>query len=241
MNLVAITTVMSIKRGKSVWCFEIPMNFSKFMLNLYWACINDNVAPKYNSSIHSRKRIDSQKFTIWEEDFQSTADLEFRKDEIYFETFWSNYRYYIMPSQNGGIYIQFYGPRAAFGAQSLMPRQISNLLDWEYCIGMYDANDEWYTFSEVLDFYREVDREHFFWDFLHLKEESQPTITTNKGSRHSNEGTLNFEKWDHGYCSHYSKGTTLRSHRNKKAIKTSGHLVKGAPEWWWKRTGYYRK
>ena len=241
MNLV-MTTVVNIMRGKSIWVFENPnADFNKFMLNLYWACIYDNIAPNYDSTIHAWKTINSQKFSIWEEIFQSSAELTFSKNKIHFQTFWSGYDYYLMPSQNGGIRIEFYGPRAAFGAQTLMPRQIANFLDWRYCVGMWDAKNEWFYFSEVLNFYRKVDGEHLFWDFLHLKEESQPTITTNKGSRHSNEGTLNFEKWDNGYCSHYSKGTTLRSHRNKKAIKTSGHLVKGAPEWWWKRAGYYRK
>ena len=226
VNLVAITTMATIARGRSIWCFEVPVSFNRFMLNLYWACVYDDIS---SQGIHASKR-SVNSFEIWEEDFNCETEIVFKSNLIRFRTFWSGYEYLIMPSQSEGIRIEFRGPRKAFGTQTLVPKQISSLLDWKYCVGLYDANNTWFTFGEVLDFYRKVEKGNFFWDFLRLQKEPQPTMSTNKSARHSGEGSFNEPKWDHHYCSHRAKGTTLKTHRGGKKF-IDGYFHKECPLW----------
>lgn len=159
-----------IKRGKSVWEFIIPTNFTALLLQLWWALAYNNVGNGDSWPVEASKstRYETDEpiiFNLWDIDWPSSschAQVKFiSTKEFRVITAWSSFTYSFEECE-GGTRILFNGPRAAFAQQQLLPKQILPLLQWQYCEGMWDANDEWHPFNEVKAFYHKVDGDDQF-------------------------------------------------------------------------------
>lgn len=234
-----VLVALCIARGFSVWHFEVAIPFSKFLVELLGEVLEDTEWEEdANRMCYSPIRRTENGFETSFYDLQDTwecdAYLQFNKEtrELVYTTF-RGFQY-IFREGKRGIEMAFYGPRAAFAAQTIMPETISNILSWGDCVGMTDADGVYWDFQEVKKFYRKIDG-YDFWRTSDSKEETPIVKTSSRRFMSHEEGTFNEPKWDHCYCSHYAKGKTMRSHRNPKAIRLSGHLHKEIPEWLWRR------
>lgn len=238
-NFKALVT-LCILRGASVWHFEIDVPFSKFLIELLGEVVEDSKwEENADRMCYNKIERTDYGFAVSFYDIQDTwnggADLYYYKQKrvLEYRTF-NNFWYIFKEGTTGGTVLEFCGPRAAFAKQTIIPETIKNILSWDDCVGMWDANGIYWDFQEVKDFYRKVDG-YDFWKTSNSKEETPIIKTSSKRFMSHEEGKFNEPKWDHCYCSHYAKGKTMRSHRNPKAIRTSGHLHKELPEWLWRR------